>query len=285
MTAHTTIPREPRHGASAVGSTPGEGLDVQKMPGHWVLARLGKRVLRPGGLELTRWLVGTLDIGGEDRVVEFAPGLCRTAQMVLARAPAGYTAVERDADAARIVRRWLPDEDPHRQVITGSAQNTGLPDRCASVVYGEAMLTMQPETRRRQIIAEAFRLLQPGGRYGIHELALDQIDPDDAEKTQAIRKQITSAIHHQAYPMRVEDWAAMLEEAGFRIERRHTVPMALLEPVRLIRDEGVLGALRFAGRLLARGPERRRVLEMKRTFRSLRPHLAAVGLIARKPAE
>ncbi len=281
MTVQTDISHEsPRTAADAM---PGQGLEVGKMPGHWVLARLGKRVLRPGGLELTRWLVNTLDIGREDRVVEFAPGMGRTAQMVLAQQPHAYTAIERDPEAARIVQRWLATEDADRQVISGQAQETGLADACASVVYGEAMLTMQPDTRRRQIIAEAFRLLQPGGRYGIHELALDQIDPDDAEKTQAIRKQITSAIHHQAYPMRVEDWAAMLEGAGFRVEQRRTVPMALLEPRRLIRDEGLVGAMRFAGRLLTRRPERRRVLEMKRTFRSLRPHLAAVGLIASKP--
>lgn len=27
---------------------PGEGLDFSKMPGHWLLAQMGKRVLRPG---------------------------------------------------------------------------------------------------------------------------------------------------------------------------------------------------------------------------------------------
>jgi hypothetical protein len=32
---------------------PGSELDVSRIPGHWLLARLGKRVLRPGGLELT----------------------------------------------------------------------------------------------------------------------------------------------------------------------------------------------------------------------------------------
>jgi hypothetical protein len=41
---------------------PGEGLDASKIPGHWLLARPGKRVLRPGGLELTRQLLETLDI-------------------------------------------------------------------------------------------------------------------------------------------------------------------------------------------------------------------------------
>lgn len=270
--------------SAANDALPGEGLDVTKMPGHWVLARLGKRVLRPGGMELTRWLIDTLAIKQEDRVVEFAPGMGRTARLVLERQPRAYTGVERDADAARGVQRWLATDRDDRQVVTGQAEDTQLPDASASVVYGEAMLTMQPETRRRHIIAEAFRLLEPGGRYGIHELALDQIDPNDTDKTEAIRKQITAAIHHQAHPMRVEDWTAMLEAAGFQVEQRYTLPMALLEPRRLIRDEGLIGALRFAGRLLTRGPERRRVLEMRRTFRALRPHLAAVGLVARKPS-
>ena len=33
------------------------GPPPEKMPGHWLLARLGKRVLRPGGLELTQRLL------------------------------------------------------------------------------------------------------------------------------------------------------------------------------------------------------------------------------------
>ena len=31
-----------------------------KMPGHWVLAKMGKRVLRPGGLQLTHQLLNEL---------------------------------------------------------------------------------------------------------------------------------------------------------------------------------------------------------------------------------
>ena len=77
----------PSHDASTPTATaptpPGEGHDIAKMPGHWVLARLGKRVLRPGGMGLTHWLIDTLDIAGEDDVVEFAPGMGRTAQLVL----------------------------------------------------------------------------------------------------------------------------------------------------------------------------------------------------------
>ncbi len=88
---------------------PGEDLDASTMPGHWLLARLGKRVLRPGGLELTRHLVESLKIGPSDSVVEFAPGLGVTARLTLARRPSSYTAVERDQTAADRLRHLLTD--------------------------------------------------------------------------------------------------------------------------------------------------------------------------------
>ena len=59
--------------------------------------------------------------------------------------------------------------------------------------------------------------------------------------------------------------------------------MALLQPRRLIADEGFVGALRFAANLLTRPDARRRVLHMRRTFRQHRQHLAAVAVIAHKP--
>lgn len=53
---------------------PGEGQRFDRMQGHWLLARAGKRVLRPGGLTLTRRMLNALNISGHDRVIEFAPG-------------------------------------------------------------------------------------------------------------------------------------------------------------------------------------------------------------------
>jgi hypothetical protein len=64
-----------------------------------------------------------------------------------------------------------------------------------------------------------------------------------------------------------------------------TAPMALLQPRRVIADEGLLGALRFAKNVLVHRDARKRVLAMRRTFRRHRKHLAAVAIVARKPAE
>lgn len=52
-----------------------EITDFAKAQGHWILAKMGKRVLRPGGKELTKKLVSELHIQQDDDLVEFAPAL------------------------------------------------------------------------------------------------------------------------------------------------------------------------------------------------------------------
>src|SRR5512146_1064698 len=81
--------------------------DPGRQPGHWLLASLGKRVLRPGGLELTRQLLDRLNAGAPDDVVEFAPGMGATARLTLAKRPHSYTGVERDRAVARQLQQDL----------------------------------------------------------------------------------------------------------------------------------------------------------------------------------
>lgn len=256
-----------------------ENLKTEKMPGHWVLARLGKRVLRPGGMELTRRLVKTLRISPRDNVVEFAPGMGITAQLTLQASPASYTAVERDEVAATIVRGYLKGDN--RKCIVGTATDTGLPSESADVVYGEAMLTMQPAETKRKIIHEASRLLKKNGRYGIHEMCLLARDMSD-ETTKRIERELTGVVHHGVRPLTVSEWRSLIESEGFAIQSVDEAPMSLLEPGRLIRDEGVFGALRFFSNVLRDSEARARVLAMRSAFRRNRKHLGAVAITAIK---
>lgn len=257
----------------------GEGLNTGKMPGHWVLARLGKRVLRPGGMELTRRLLQALRITAADDVIEFAPGMGVTAQLTLRSSPASYTAVERDEAAAQIVRGYLK---ANTQVcIVGSATDTGLPSESATVVYGEAMLTMQPAETKRQIIHEAHRLLKKNGRYGIHEMCLLVEDVDDESRRQTERD-LTGVVHHGVRPLTITEWCSLLKSEGFKIQSIDKALMSLLEPGRMIRDEGVFGALRFAANLLRDSEARKRVLEMRSVFRRNQKNLGAVAITVTK---
>lgn len=257
---------------------PGEGQLVDKMQGHWVLARAGKRVLRPGGIELTRKMLDALAIGPDDDVVEFAPGFGATAGMVLQRQPDSYCAVEREPAAAGLMRRKFADI----KLVLGRAEVSGLPAGCASVVYSEALLSMQTPHQKARIIAEAFRLLRNGGRYGIQELCLlpDNI-PDDLR--QEIQAAMSKEIHVGVQPLSRCEWMWLFEENGLKVTWSETAPMHLLEPRRLLRDEGLAGSFRIAFRAATNPVLGKRILAMRRLFRKYGKHLGAISLIGERP--
>jgi SAM-dependent methyltransferase len=235
-------------------------------------------VLRPGGVDLTKWLLDALAVGRRDSVVEFNPGLGATARLALARRPESFVAVGRDsATLAAVSTLKAPTVRVRGQLA--DAVRTGLPDGSASVVYGEAMLTMQPERTRRRVVAEAYRLLRSSGRYGIHELCLT---PDDIEPAlaQEITAALGDAIDMGAPPRTVSGWRELLAGQGFTVIAEATVPMRLLEPSRLIADEGLSGAVRIAARLLRDTAARRQFLQMRGALRRYRRHLGAVALVA-----
>ncbi len=258
---------------------PGQDLKPDKMPGHWLLAQMGKRVLRPGGLELTEKMIDALHIVTTDRVVEFAPGLGATARRTLSLAPASYTAVERDAKAAAMVRKILQGDD--QSVIVGQAEETGLPSGSATVVYGEAMLSMQPAESKSRIVREACRLLGPAGRYAIHELCLVPDELSDSIKNE-IHQSLSAAIHAGVRPLTVAEWREVLEREGFFVTEQALAPMHLLEPKRLVQDEGLIRAFKFVLNVALHKEARRRVFAMRGVFRKYRDHLAAIMLVGRK---
>jgi SAM-dependent methyltransferase len=251
---------------------------IQDMPGHWLLARLGKRALRPGGTAMTSRLLRDACLSAAD-VVEFAPGLGRTAMEILGRRPKSYVGVERDPDAARMVGELVAARGECRNL---DATATGLPDASADVVVGEAMLTMQTEQGKRAIVREATRVLRPGGRYAIHEMALQPDDIDPAIATQACRG-LARSIKVNARLLTVAEWRALLEGAGLVVEVVRTTPMALLRLRRNVADEGVVGTLRVVGNILRSRDVRHRVVDMWKTFHQHRHSIVAVSLIARMP--
>lgn len=247
--------------------------------GHWILAKMGKKVLRPGGKKLTEKLIQSLHITPQDDIVEFAPGLGYTAGLALQNNPKSYTGVELNEEAAGITRKKIKGEN--RQIILGNAAETSLPGGSYSKVYGEAMLTMQADHRKSEIIGEAYRLLKPGGLYGIHELGLTP-DTISEELKAEIQKSLAQTIKVNARPLTVEEWCKLLEQQGFEIQSTETNLMHLLEPARMIDDEGFLGFLKIAFNIMTHPEERKRILEMRKIFRKHNENLCAVSIVAKK---
>ena len=255
--------------------------DEAHLQGHWLLAKLGKKVLRPGGKKLTNWMIDNANPTNK-RVVEFAPGLGITAAEILDRNPKTYTGVDQDPDAAtattlstKQARLGIPTE-----VINGVASDTGLPAGSADLVVGEAMLTMQGEKGKAAIVSEANRILAMGGRYAIHELLLT---PNNVDQTVAdnLRKALATTIKVNARPLTATEWSELLESNGFKVLSIKVAPMGLLQPKQMIEDEGPR-VLKIMFNL-ARNPQaRKRVLAMRKVFSENAQNLGAISIIAEK---
>lgn len=247
--------------------------------GHWLLAKMGKKVLRPGGKELTMALMREMDITPRDHVVEFAPGMGFTANIALANHPESYKGVELNEEAASLLRTKI--NGPGREIIIGNAADTGLPEESATKVYGEAMLTMQADHRKSEIVREARRVLSKGGLYGIHELGLTpgNLSP---ELKKEIQRELAKVIRVNARPLTVPEWTEIMEEEGFRIRKVVTNQMLLLEKHRILSDEGWLRTLKITWNIMTHPRARKQIRAMRSVFRKYMTHMNAVAIIAEK---
>jgi hypothetical protein len=257
----------------------GEGQHPDRMQGHWVLARAGKRILRPGGLELTRRMLDALAIGPQDRVVEFAPGLGATARKVLQCHPLAYWGVEREPAAAEYLRQQLAGTPA--KIVLAQAEESGLASSSATVVYGEAMLSMQSQEHKNRIFAEAQRLLAVGGRYGIQELCLLPDGIPDRLRHE-IQAAMSKDIRVGVQPLSRSEWIRLFEQNGLKVTWSSEAPMHLLKPWRVLQDEGLRGGLRFAFKVATDRTIRRRICAMRRLFHKYREHLGAISLVGRR---
>ena len=256
--------------------------DPAHLQGHWLLARIGKHVLRPGGKKLTERMLANADIAGKD-VVEFAPGLGLTTRAILERDPKSYRGVDRDPQVVDIISKLTSEKATiPASCVQRDAADTGLESNSADVVIGEAMLTMQTERGKQAIIGEAFRLLRAGGTYSIHELGLQPDNLDESVKDE-VRKALARSIKVNARPLTEQEWRELLEAEGFEVLWRGKEPMALLDMKRNIADEGIGGELRILRNVLGNKDIRARVLNMKHTFDKYSNELTGIAFVVRKP--
>lgn len=252
--------------------------DIQKMPGHWLLARMGKRVLRPGGKELTNKMISKLNISHKDSVVEFAPGIGSTSKIIFGKNPRGYIGIDRSEEAVASLNSISSNKA--YKFVKKDIMNSELSDDVATVVVGEAVLTMQTDAHKQKIINEAYRILKKEGRYGIHEICLQPEDLEDENKDK-IRKDLSDAIHVNARPLTISEWEKLFINSGFKIKTTMTNPMHLLEPLRLLHDEG-FRIIKIIFNVLTTRHALKRILEMRGVFHRYQKYMKSISIIAIK---
>lgn len=254
--------------------------EASRMQGHWLLATLGKKILRPGGIALTRKMLAAAAPTSQDRIVEFGPGVGATARLLLKANPKSYAGVDPNPQGRQAVAKVIAPY-AQAQYVVADAACTGLPDASADLVVGEAMLTIQSPQAKAAIVKEAARLLAPGGRYAIHEMAVSS--GYSQEDFEAARKELSRTIKVGARPLTEDGWRQLMEDAGLEVVFSAKAPLRLLEPTRLIRDEGLLGALRFWNNARKMPGAKERLRTMRKAFKVQGRLMGGYVLVAKKP--
>jgi ubiquinone/menaquinone biosynthesis C-methylase UbiE len=250
-----------------------------KLQGYSLLSKIGKKVLRPGGKDLTIKMIHSLQISSLDDIAEFAPGLGFTASVALKSNPKSYTGIELSIDSALLLEKKL--SRANTKIIVGNAAQTSLSENSIDKVYGEAMLTMHADHRKSEIIKEAYRILKKGGLYGIHELGLTPNLIEEKTKTQ-IQKELSQISKVNARPLTESEWKKLLEKEGFKIKYVLTNSMNLLNVKRVVDDEGITQTLKIIFNVITHPKARKRVFEMKKVFTKYKQHINAIAIVAEK---
>lgn len=127
----------------------------------------------PGGLELTRRLARALDLRPGQRVLDVASGPGTTAFLLASEFGVEVDGVDLGEEsvakaAAKAAERGLAD---HVHFHVGDAEQLPFPDASFDAVVSECAFCTFPD--KPTAAAEMARVLKPGGRVGITDVALD----------------------------------------------------------------------------------------------------------------
>jgi arsenite methyltransferase len=128
----------------------------------------------PGGLTLTRQLLDQLGLADGKRLVDVASGRGTTALLAAREYGARAEGVDLSAASVALATGAAASADLADRVDfhVGDAEAVPLPDGCADVVICECALCTFPD--KPTAIAEMARLLAPGGRLGLTDVAADR---------------------------------------------------------------------------------------------------------------
>ncbi len=103
-------------------------------------------------------------------------------------------------------------------------------------------------------------------------------DELDAATVARLEADLAGAIRTGVRPLRRLEWRQLLESEGFTVEIEALNEFHLLEPRRVLADEGVRAALRIVVNLLRDARARRRALQMRKAIQRHAEHMRAIML-------
>ena len=131
----------------------------------YILAKLGKTRLRPGGKEATDWLIQQGAFSQDKQVLEVACNMCTTSIYLAHTYGCHIQGVDINKKALEKAQENISAAglESYIQVQQANAVKLPFDDNQFDIVLNEAMLTMLPIAIKEKALREYYRVLKPGG--------------------------------------------------------------------------------------------------------------------------
>jgi len=262
--------------------------------GFEIRRKVGRTVLRPGSTAATdklhSWIQrrrrlfpdDTTDTGtaatSTASVLELASGLGQGGMRLASKY--GYDVLLTDTDRARLDRAAAEAErrgldglvstrilDMNKigeqlLVLSDDADNSQKVHFDAAIL--EACTTHLPLKAKTKVVRDVGRV---SDQILLHEMCFrdneSELSDDDILQ---IKRDMSSRLRIGFEPMRVGEWKALLETNGFDVRNCETGPMRLLDPLYIVKDEGLTGLFKIAYNLFTQPRLRKRILETRQAL-------------------
>lgn len=194
------------------------------------LASLGKTELKPGGSYATGALLRMLELGRHEHLLVVGPRAGNTA--LFATMTTGATTEALVKEESEKVTEGDPALKRRSTARIGKSEEMPFADGHFDAAMIEATLATQPEPQRRATLKEAFRVLKPGGRIGLHELCWRQ------PPTPEVMQRLAGVWRGEVHPLVVRGWWDLLEQAGFGQIRNELAVVSYFTRQGMTADEG-----------------------------------------------
>ncbi|MBD2122340.1 cyclopropane-fatty-acyl-phospholipid synthase family protein [Trichocoleus sp. FACHB-262] len=256
---------------------PQSTINLATAPGHQVMASAGKKILRPGGKAATEQLFQWADFQPGETVLELAASFGNSAIALAKQYGVRVVGIEQNPESIARARaniqaaglaeqvQVIEDDIFHLEQIPGQFD----------YVLAEAILTMHSASGKAKILQGIHDRLKPGGKFLSHELLVNDLEDE-------IHRALAAAIRVNSTPLSEPNWIATCETAGLHVLNHQTGTMGLLNPARVIQDEGLIDAIKFFWNVLTRPQLRDRLLAIRHVFRQYEQKLGYIVLCAER---
>lgn len=252
-------------------------MNFETATGHQVMAAAGKKILRPGGKAATEQLFQWAEFKAGETVLELAASFGYSAIALAKRYGVRVVGVEKNPESvararANIQAAGLEDQV---QVIEGDVFHLEQMPGQFDYVLAEAILTMQSLPAKIKILHGVYARLKPGGKFLSHELLAN-------DREEEIHRALAAVIRTNSTPLSEANWINTCEVVGLQVLQHQTGLMGLLNPTRIIQDEGLRDAFKFFWNILTQPKVRDRLLTIRRVFQRYKRELGYIVLCAER---